>query len=393
MDTVMSPLNMTMRANGFTSSPCTRSITAFPPRRKPCFRRSPKCRLRTTPSIDFHVCSSSKLADADTTQQEVQAMLNQVAFPRSIRRIVVSVAGASQGSRASGMQHFTYRPSSAGYEEEIFYRGLHPMMGKRLHLWRLSNFKIERLPSIEDVYLLHAVSRDNPKDERLFAAAEVRDVTPVRDEAGRIVQLPHLERMLMEALAAIRLFQSRRRPHERLYWNRVFLYVWPPLNLKPDELHGVVRRLAPATPKDSDWNRSSSVPAFRIPPPEKCATWWCVFPVPVGSGLLITFRPADKLIPLKPLTAYDQKVIRVRQRGMVYPYEIIKMLTPSREDTRSEFPPGDFVEHDLDPEGRLVPVHRPYGQNKANIIVGVIRNYTTPISRGYDACASARRPQ
>ena len=96
------------------------------------------------------------------------------------------------------------------YEEEKLYRGLHPMMGKRLHLWRLSNFNIERLPSVEDVYLLHAVARDNPKDERLFACAEVRDVTPVRDEAGRIVQLPHLERMLTEALAGIRLFQSRR---------------------------------------------------------------------------------------------------------------------------------------------------------------------------------------
>ena len=93
------------------------------------------------------------------------------------------------------MQHFTYRPRDGGYEEETLYRGVHPMMGKRLHLWRLSNFKIERLPSVADVYLLHAVAHDNPKDERLFAAAEVRDVTPVRDDAGRVVQLPHLERM------------------------------------------------------------------------------------------------------------------------------------------------------------------------------------------------------
>ena len=52
------------------------------------------------------------------------------------------------------------------------------MMAKRLHLSRLSNFNIERLSSAEDVYLLHAVARDNPKDERLIACAEVRDVTP-----------------------------------------------------------------------------------------------------------------------------------------------------------------------------------------------------------------------
>ena len=121
------------------------------------------------------------------------------------------------------------------------------MMAKRLHLWRLSNFNIERLPSVEDVYLLHAIARDNPKDERLIACAEVRDVTPVRDETGRIVQLPHLERMLTEAIAGIRLFQSRRPANKRLYWNRILLYVWPPLNLHRDELRDMVQRLAPAT--------------------------------------------------------------------------------------------------------------------------------------------------
>jgi acetyl/propionyl-CoA carboxylase alpha subunit/acetyl-CoA carboxylase carboxyltransferase component len=331
--------------------------------------------------MDFHVCHSSKLADPDATQREVQSMLNQVAFPRPIRRIVVAVAGPSWGPHVSSMQCFTYQPDGNGYKEEQLYRGLHPMMGRRLHLWRLSNFKIDRLPSVEDVYLLHAVARDNPKDERLFAAAEVRDVTPVRDEAGRVVQLPHLERMLMEALAAIRLFQSRRRPQERLYWNRVFLYVWPPLNLKPDELRAIVRRLAPAT---EGLGLEQVVVRARIPNPSTGELRDLVVRIssPVGSGLLITFRPADKLLPLKSLSEYDQKIVRVRQRGLVYPYEIIKMLTPNREETRSEFPPGDFVEYDLDAEGCLVPVERPYGKNRANIVVGVIRNFTSRYPEG-----------
>ncbi len=331
--------------------------------------------------MDFHVCALEKLGDPETTQLQLQLMLNEVCFPRSIRRIVVAIAGPGQGHRASGMQHFTYRPVDHGYEEEKFYRGLHPMMGKRLHLWRLSNFKIERLPSVEDVYLLHAVANDNPKDERLFAAAEVRDVTPVRDEAGRIVQLPHLEHMLMEALAAIRLFQSRRRPQERLYWNRVFLYMWPPLNLTPDELQDVVRRLAPVT---EGLGLEQVVVRARIPNPATGELRDMVVRIssPIGSGLLITFRPADKLFPLKSLTAYDQKVIRVRQRGMLYPYEIIKMITPAPDDTRADFPPGDFVEHDLDSAGRLAPVLRPYGQNKANIIVGTIRNFTPRYPEG-----------
>jgi acetyl-CoA carboxylase carboxyltransferase component len=72
----------------------------------------------------------------------------------------------------------------------------------------------------------------------------------------------------------------------------------------------------------------------------------------------------------------------MRQRGFVYPYEIIKMLTPTRDQIRAEFPCGDFVEHDLDVAGRLTPVNRPYGLNKANIIVGVIRNFTTKYPEG-----------
>ena len=47
--------------------------------------------------------------------------------------------------------------------------------------------------------MAHGVAHENPRDERLFAVAEVRDLTPVRDEAGRIVHLPQLEHRLMEA--------------------------------------------------------------------------------------------------------------------------------------------------------------------------------------------------
>ena len=331
--------------------------------------------------VDIYAWHSGRMADPETTQQEVHAAINHAAFPRSIRRIAVEVAGPVNVQGAGGMQHFTYRPSSDGYVEEKLYRGLHPMMGKRLHLWRLSNFNIERLPSVEDVYLLHAIARDNPKDERLFACAEVRDVTPVRDEMGRIVQLPHLERMLTEALAGIRLFQSRRPVNQRLYWNRIFLYVWPPLNLQREELRDIARRLAPSA---EGLGLEQVVVRARIPSPATGELRDMIVRIssPAGHGMLITFRPADKLQPLRPLPEYDQKVVRMRQRGFIYPYEIVKMLTPAQEHTRADFPTGDFVEYDLGAEGRLVRVDRPYGQNKANIIVGVIRNFTARYPEG-----------
>ena len=331
--------------------------------------------------MDFYTWRSGRLGDPEATQTEVQAVLNQAALPRAIRRIVVEVAGHGHAQGAGGIQHFTYRPSENGYQEEKLYRGLHPMMGKRLHLWRLNNFQIERLPSVEDVYLLHAVARENPKDERLIACAEVRDVTPVRDETGRIIGLPHLERMLTEALASIRLYQSRRAANQRLYWNRIFLYVWPPLNLGREELRDIVHRLAPAT---EGLGLEQVVVRARIPNPATGELRDMVVRIssPAGSGLLITFRPADRLQPIRPLADYEQKVVRMRQRGMIYPYEIVKMLTPAADGTRAEFPAGDFVEYDLGAEGRLVRVDRPYGQNKANIIAGVIRNFTPRYPEG-----------
>ena len=244
--------------------------------------------------IDFYVFHSGWLGDPEVTQQEVRSVLDQAGFPRSIRRILVTVAGPGHGQGLTDRHQFTYRPSGNGYEEEKFYRGIHPMLGKRLHLWRLNNFKIERLPSVEDVYLLHAVARDNPKDERLFACAEVRDVTPVRDEKGRIVQLPHLERMLTEAFASIRLFQSRRPAHQRLYWNRILLNVWPPLTLQPDELRDLVRKLAPAT---DGLGLEQVIVRARIPHPTTGELREMVVRIstPGGSGILISYRPADKL--------------------------------------------------------------------------------------------------
>ena len=84
-----------------------------------------------------------------------------------------------------GMQHFTYECGDNGYAEVELFRGIHPMMSERLHLWRLQNFNLVRQPSPDEIYLLHAVAKDNPKDERLFAMAEVRDLSPVRDANGR----------------------------------------------------------------------------------------------------------------------------------------------------------------------------------------------------------------
>jgi len=332
-------------------------------------------------AIDFYLWRATGENDVEATQQEVQCRLNQAGLPPSVERVVVAIGGPESIHSETPVRHFTYARHDGAYEEDRFFRGIHPAMASRLSLWRLKNFHVERLQSVEDVYLLHAIACENPKDERLFACAEVRDLTPVRDDSGRVVQLPHLERMFAEALAAIRQFQMRRPAPKRLYWNRILLYVWPPLNFNPDEMIDIARRLAPAT---DGLGLEQVVVKARIPHPQtgELRDMMVRISSPGSTGLLMTLRPATKLQPLKPLAEYDQKVIKMRQRGLIYPYEIVKMLTPGREHTRAEFPAGEFSEYDLDGTNTLVPVERPYGQNKANIIVGVIRNFTAKYPEG-----------
>ena len=52
--------------------------------------------------------------------------------------------------------------------------------------------------------LLHGVAAGNPRDERLVALAQVRELAVVRDETGQVTALPHIERALATCLEAIR---------------------------------------------------------------------------------------------------------------------------------------------------------------------------------------------
>jgi acetyl/propionyl-CoA carboxylase alpha subunit/acetyl-CoA carboxylase carboxyltransferase component len=333
--------------------------------------------------VDLYVWRSAAVTDPDAAERQVRATLNAAGFPRRLRRIVVAIIGPGRGLGMASTEHFTYRPVDGGdgaYAEERPSRGLHPMMAKRLQLWRLGEFDVERLPSVEDVYLFHGVARSNPKDERLFAIAEVRDVTPVRGDARRVIALPQLERVLLEAFAGIRTFQSRRPAKARLHWNRVLLHVWPPLRLEGAELYRVLRRLEPEA---EGLGIEKVVVRVRVPDRQGGEPRDRVLHVANPSGRELTLRlddPADR--PIRPLTPYWQGVVQLRRRGLVHPYELVRMLTSGGGQARSDFPPGDFTEHDLDGDGRLVPVDRPHGENQAHLVVGVVRNFTVTNPEG-----------
>ena len=142
--------------------------------------------------------------EIDVTAADAAGLLAECDFGRPLHRLDLTITSLEGGGpERDRTQHVTFRsdPAGAGFVEDTIYRNLHPMLGKRLDLWRLSNFELTRLPSPEDVYVFDGVAKDNPRDHRLFALAEVRDLTPVRDPSTGRVTYPRLGRSGLAALA------------------------------------------------------------------------------------------------------------------------------------------------------------------------------------------------
>ncbi len=306
------------------------------------------------------------------TAAKLKAALESVAMPRCVERVVLDAPAPARG--VTGAEAITlHRGLDGTFDVDRDLQGLHPEMGERLHMWRMSEFVLERIPSPPDVYLFHGRGRSNPKDERLFALAEVRALSVVRDDSGRVVGLPELEHMLGEALEALRRFQARRPPRERLLWNRVRLNVWPEIDLAPEEAGAIIDRYARETEglgieiviirgrmRDQQGQlRELELRLF----------------APAGRGVLLELdEPPAR--PLQPLDEGARRIVQARRRGSVHPAEMVKVLAPERPDRGRRIPRGEFVEHDLDGEGRLVPVDRAPATNDAGIVVGLTRSFT-----------------
>ena len=317
--------------------------------------------------------------DAEALISRLKNALEGVEIPPSVERVVLDVPAPERG--VSAADAMTLRRTTDGrFTVDRDLQGVHPEMGERLGLWRMSEFALERIPSAPDVYLFRGTGRSNPKDERLFALAEVRALSVVRDESGRVVSLPELEHMLTEALDALRRHQSKLPPRERLLWNRVRLNVWPTIELLPEEAGALIDRYARET-------EGLGIEIVIIRGDMRDPRDGKVYPrelrlfAPAGRGVLVELdEPATR--PLQPLDEGARRIVQARRRGTVHPAELVKILAPERPDRGRGLPAGEFVEHDLDEEGRLVPVDRSPATNDAALVVGIVRSFTKRFPEG-----------
>ncbi len=310
--------------------------------------------------VDLYVHWGDLPTDPDAAAADLAVRVAAMPFAHACRRVAVGVV-ADDGREVG---YFTYRAQPDGSViEDTPVRGVHPMVGRRLNLWRLRDFELTRLDSPEDVLVLHAVARDNPHDQRLVALAQVRQLVVVRDEEGRVTALPHVERALANCLEAVRRARGAMGGGARLDMNHVWLHIWPPVDGDLDQLTALQGKVAPMT-------GGAGIEEVRIEGAIAADHGHTVpisarFTYQPGSGVTFSVEqpPTEKLAPLD---SYAEKVVRARRRGLVYPYELVSMVAGGG---------GEAVEYDLDEAGHLVPVDRPYGENTAGMICGVV---TTP---------------
>jgi acetyl-CoA carboxylase carboxyltransferase component len=291
---------------------------------------------------------------------QLNAILTKLDLSRQVRRVVTAISPGS----GRPVSYYTFRPQPEGANgagqlvEDDLVRGVHPMVGRRLKMWRLRKFKITRLDAPEDVLLYLLVAPNNEEDRRLVALAQIREFAVVRDAEGRVVSLPHAERAVASCGEAIRRARASL-GGTRLDMNYVALHVWPTVDAPVSELTDLQRTISPLTVGAGIVEVIAE--GMVVAPDGRARNTVVRFSFQPGAGVItsISGRLTDWL---QPLDDYAQKVLRARRRGTVYPYELVAMFS-GRE--------GRFTECDLDENGKLAPVQRAPGGNRSGIVVGV----------------------
>ncbi|TMB39059.1 MAG: ATP-grasp domain-containing protein [Deltaproteobacteria bacterium] len=334
------------------------------------------------------VCSAIAAGDVVAGRSSVHAI--EVVLPRDdvdgvVARVADALGAASFPAERCTLSfvrsgaddvHRTLVREPTGVREDGSLLGLHPETAARVGFPRLRSFALERLPGADDVYCFWGRSRAVPEDERLFVLAEVRGRTADEsDDAAR--HIAAFERRFYQATSTLRALRNARDPRRRLHWNRIAIAVGPAIALDRRAIEDIARRLAPAT---RHLGLEKVVVRLRLGDRVRDPVDLVVSDL-TGSGMEIAIRQPETG-PLGPATRYERKVVEARRRRLVYPYEIIRMLTGGNGAGTA----GTFEEYDLDPRSdrpRAVRVaHRPYGENRAAVVFGIVSTPTRKVPEG-----------
>jgi acetyl/propionyl-CoA carboxylase alpha subunit/acetyl-CoA carboxylase carboxyltransferase component len=309
--------------------------------------------------VDLYLAWPDAPDDPEERRVALLDRLDAIPFTQQVRRVAVGICCSGRP-----VAYFTFRPREGRLIEDDLVRGLHPMVGRRLDLWRLRDFDLTRLDAPQDVLLYHCVAKNNEADQRLVALTQVRELAVVRDDEDRVSSLPQVERAIANCVESIRRARALRASRDvALDMNHVWVHIWPPIEAELDQLTALRRNIAPIT-AGAGIDEVLAQGRVAIPGGDFVPVSGRFYYQP-GAGVQFSVGPPPTE-RVRPMDDYAQKVVRARRRGTIYPYEVQSMVAGRG---------GTIVEYDLDDAGRLVPADRPAGLNKAGIVVGIA---TTP---------------
>jgi acetyl/propionyl-CoA carboxylase alpha subunit/acetyl-CoA carboxylase carboxyltransferase component len=272
----------------------------------------------------------------------------------------------------------TYQPDGEDRWVEIeSCREFDPLRFRELRIARLQNFTLTVLHQTDTCILVEAKAKDDPKDIRLMAFGSFTEISPELEDSGKIRRMVRFEAVFMEAVFAMRAAQAEYR--YRLQWNRIILHNRSLLQLGLKQIQkygGKFLSLA----KDLGIERFVLY-SRRKRWHEDVVREIELYYVNVSQDQYSIRARVPSNAPLEPLDAYYSKVVRARQRGTVYPYELIKMLAYPGYPLYEGIPHGDFEEFDIEVSDdgstqTIVSVRdREPGHNASNLVFGLITSH------------------
>lgn len=255
---------------------------------------------------------------------------------------------------------------------------------RRFEIWRLANFELERvdIPGFDGIVAIFGHAKTGSGDDRLFCFAEVTSLGPA---TPRNPDLSLFERRFHAAIEALRSIHGHREGAQRLHWNRLYLFVRPPVLLTRRIVAGALRRLAPDTGHVGLERVLVRIATIDPNTPAAAPRQIDLLAWNPSGGRVewSTREPHNR--PLEPATPYERRVALARSRGLTYPYEIVRLFT-SPPDTRDHgigqpTANGTFTEYDL-VGGAATPVDRPPGGSTCGIVFGTISTPTKKFPEG-----------
>jgi acetyl/propionyl-CoA carboxylase alpha subunit/acetyl-CoA carboxylase carboxyltransferase component len=359
---------------------------------------APEIRRRVVTALLQMLVGLAELGENYARMPELEAALDRLALlrgtvPASVCDLAAQAryriferseleAGAGRVGSVDPEQTVVPPPDEAALAERAREFGLSESEARRIELWRLENFQLERIETFPGVWAFYGRSRTQPGDERIFVFAEVLDLgpgAPFRPDLARFEQRFHA------AIEALRSIQGTRDPARRLQWNRLYLLVRPPFVLTEELADVALRRLAPETGHlglEKVIVRIGSVaPEQPTAPPQVVEV---LAGNPTGSRVEASMRVPHSM-PLATATPYERRIAAARARGLVQPYEMVRLFTaePQEAGERPWGPTGAgrFEEYDVE-GGRAVSVLRPPGENSSGVVFGVISTPTAKHPEG-----------